>query len=73
MTSLADSGPNILRQTIEDANGLAGADTVTFGVTGTITLASTLQITELVTVNGIIDWGQSNNILSAELIKPSAI
>ncbi|MBK6741855.1 MAG: hypothetical protein IPG66_02330 [Hydrogenophilales bacterium] len=44
VTSLADSGPNTPRQAIEDANGLAGADTVT--------LASTLRITESVTING---------------------
>lgn len=55
VTTLGDSGPGTLRQAIEDANGAAGADTVTFqaGLTGTITLTSgQLEITDSLDVQG---------------------
>jgi len=42
VSSLADSGAGTLRQAITDANAAPGADTVSFGLGGTITLASTL-------------------------------
>ncbi|CAA9542696.1 MAG: hypothetical protein AVDCRST_MAG88-147, partial [uncultured Thermomicrobiales bacterium] len=42
VTTTAESGPGSLRQAILDANGTPGGDTITFGVTGTITLASAL-------------------------------
>ncbi|MEX0800811.1 MAG: hypothetical protein WD379_06310 [Dehalococcoidia bacterium] len=42
VTNTDDSGDGSLRQAIEDANAAAGADTIDFSVTGTITLASTL-------------------------------
>ncbi|MDG4548947.1 MAG: hypothetical protein P9F19_05990 [Candidatus Contendobacter sp.] len=47
VTNLADAGGGSLRQAILDANGAAGADTITFqaGLTGTITL--TLSITHI--------------------------
>lgn len=55
VTNLNDSGAGSLRQAIEDANGAAGADAVTFqaGLTGTITLTTgQLAITDSVDVQG---------------------
>jgi hypothetical protein len=42
VTSLADAGPGTLRQAILVANAQPGDDAITFGVTGTINLASAL-------------------------------
>ncbi len=42
VTSLADRGAGTLRQAMTDANTAARADTIRFGVSGTVTLASTL-------------------------------
>ena len=53
VTTLADAGAGSLRDAITQANAAAGADTITFGVTGTINLASTLpDITGAVTITG---------------------
>jgi hypothetical protein len=42
VSNLNDNGADSLRQAIDDANGTAGADTITFTVSGTIVLGSTL-------------------------------
>jgi len=48
-----DSGPGSLREAITNANAAAGADTITFGVGGTILLASTLpNVADALTVDG---------------------
>jgi len=46
VTTLADSGPGSLRQAFTDSQASAGADTITFasGLSGTITLASSMPI-----------------------------
>jgi predicted outer membrane repeat protein len=60
VTNTNDSGAGSLRQAILDANVIAGADTITFGVSGTITLASTLPaIVDELTIDGT---GQSITI-----------
>jgi hypothetical protein len=53
VTNLNDSGPGSLRQAIIDANTTPGPDTVTFTVTGTITLTSgQLTVTDDLTIDG---------------------
>lgn len=55
VTTTADSGAGSLRDAITSANGAAGADEITFNLTGcpcTITLASTLTITDTLTITG---------------------
>ncbi len=52
VTSLADSGPGTLRDAVAQANAAPGADTITFGVTGTITLSAGISITGPVTIQG---------------------
>jgi hypothetical protein len=53
VTNLDDSGPGSLRQAILDANANAGADDITFSVTGTITLTTgELLVTETLTIAG---------------------
>lgn len=53
VTNVADSGPGSLRQSILDANAAAGPHTISFGVTGTIALASPLPIiTQALTISG---------------------
>ena len=44
VTNLNDAGPGSLRQAIRDANASPNADYVTFSVSGTIVLASTLLV-----------------------------
>jgi hypothetical protein len=52
-TTLANSGPGSLRQAVLDANAAAGADTVLFAVTGTITLTSgEIAITDDLVIRG---------------------
>ena len=54
VTSTADSGAGSLRDAITQANASTGtADTVTFGVTGTISLMTALPvITDDITIDG---------------------
>lgn len=53
VSNTADSGPGSLRQAVLDANANPGADTITFGVTGTITLTSgDLVATDHLTIDG---------------------
>lgn len=55
VTNLNDNGAGSLRQAIEDANGAAGVDTITFqaGLLGTITLTTgQLAITDSVDIQG---------------------
>lgn len=42
VTNLTDAGPGSLRQAIASANASPGADTITFGVSGAITLTTSL-------------------------------
>ena len=58
VTNLNDSGAGSLRDAIALANAHFGADTISFAAGlagGTITLASTLEVTDAVTINGDID------------------
>jgi hypothetical protein len=49
----ANAGTGTLRQAIVDANATAGADTITFSVTGTILLQSALpSLADAVTISG---------------------
>ena len=51
-----DTGAGSLRQAMLDANAAAGADTIIFTVTGTITLSLALPaISEQVTITGPVD------------------
>lgn len=53
VTNTLDSGPGSLRNALINVNGGSGGDTINFsGVSGTITLSSTLAITQSVTING---------------------
>src|SRR5467141_4130270 len=64
-----DSGAGSLRQAITDANTTAGADTITFNISGagvhTITPLTALpNITEAVTIDGYSQPGSSMNTLA---------
>lgn len=53
VTNLADNGAGSLRQALLDANSMAGADTITFSVNGTINLEGSLpSINDNVMING---------------------
>ncbi len=52
VTSLDDSGVNTLRWAIDQANASEGPDTITFGVTGEIILASEVAVVDPVTIVG---------------------
>ncbi len=52
VTNIDDSGTGSLRQAILDANASPGADTIDFSVSGTILLASPLEITDTLTIDG---------------------
>lgn len=54
VSSLADSGPGTLREAVGFANGTPGtADTITFSVTGTITLTTgELVVTDTLSIDG---------------------
>lgn len=65
VSNLNDSGAGSLRQAITDANAHAGSDTISFAVSGTITLASSLpNITDSLTINGT---GQSVTVSGNDL------
>jgi hypothetical protein len=71
VTTLADSGDGSLRQVILDANGIVGADTITFTVSGTIRLASTLPaINDELTIDGT---GQSITISGENTVRVIAV
>ncbi len=63
VTNTNDSGAGSLRQAILDANALAGADTITFNISGTgvhtinvgSSVASSMTITEAVTIDATTD------------------
>ena len=77
VTNLDDSGPGSLRQAITDANAEAGPDTITFNISGTITLASTLPLITFgpgLTLDGT---GQTltidgNHAVQAAIVDPGA-
>jgi hypothetical protein len=59
VTNVNDSGAGSLRQAILDANALAGADTITFNISGTgihtINVGSSMTITEAVIIDATTD------------------
>ncbi len=69
VTNLNDSGTGSLRQAIIDANVAADADTINFGIAGTITPATPLPtITNPVTINGYSAPGAVANTGSAGFV-----
>ena len=73
VTNLNDSGAGSLRDAIDQANASGGADTITFqsGLSGTINVASELQSTEPLTIQGpgaaavTLDGGDATRILGS--------
>jgi hypothetical protein len=78
VTNLNDSGTGSLRQAILDANAAAGADTITFNVSGTILLLSTLpDITDAagLTIGGLTQKGitiSGNNAVRVMIVNNGA-
>ena len=52
VTNLNDAGPDSLRSAVASAESSPGADTITIGVTGTITLSSEIAISHDTTLQG---------------------
>lgn len=52
VTSSEDSGPGTLRQAILDANATGTKDTITFAVSNSITVFTTLHVTTPVVIEG---------------------
>ncbi len=67
VTDLGDAGAGTLRDAVAQANANPDADTIVFGVSGTIALASEIDITESVTITGgntiTLDGGGATRIL----------
>ena len=65
VTTAADSGAGSLRQAILDANGNPGADTIAFNIPGggvkTIDVASEMDVTDPVVIDGYTQPGSSPN------------
>src|SRR5262245_60469569 len=69
VSNLNDSGKGSLRQAISNANTSAGTDTITFSVSGTILLASTLpDITDPAGLN-IDGTGRSITISGNDMVR----
>lgn len=72
VTNLNDSGTDSLRQAILDADGAAGADTITFqsGLSGTINVAGEMAISDDLTIDGpgsgvlTLDGGDADRIFN---------
>src|SRR5262245_11197285 len=80
VANLQDSGAGSLRQAVLDANALAGADTINFEVTGTITLTTgELLSTDALTINGpgasllAISGNNSSRVLHAGISSSPSI
>ncbi|MBK8027814.1 MAG: hypothetical protein IPK19_42180 [Chloroflexi bacterium] len=52
VTNLTDTGPGSLRQALADAAAAPGDDTITFSVSGTIQMTSTLVVDSNITLDG---------------------
>jgi hypothetical protein len=73
VTNTGDSGPESLRQAIADANATTTADTITFAsdVRGAITLASTLMVTNPLTIEG--PGAQALTISGNNTVRPLSV